>query len=252
MATEFYGFAIPEERRNEIHIRPVEKMLDRLFALDKRSLSVARPLKKRLVGRCRSLYFSSLPCCVQREFQPEPDPDSVPISIPLTSKITGSASTWNEAEARWILVDSQFDDVWRRKLNIKHDVLDVPRDQFLVAADAWDRCRAGGADASKFGIDFAGLRGLWFIAGSLVRDVAALNKAEMLPWDVWGAQPRPGDSLGAEQIAFFDQLAAMTRAPDASLSKLLEHYATDDRLRVPATVFNAILNRPELVRGDFQ
>jgi hypothetical protein len=154
---------------------------------------------------------------------------------------------WNAAEERWILVDTQFDEVWREKLNIKHDILDVPRDQFLVAADAWNRCRTGQADPSKFGIDFADLRGLWFIAGSLVRDVAALNKMEMLPWDIWGAQPQTNHALDNEELAFFDRLSTITREPDTSFEELRESYAKDDRLRVPATVFNALLNRPEVI-----
>ncbi|HEY5778342.1 MAG TPA: hypothetical protein VIT00_06360, partial [Terrimicrobiaceae bacterium] len=152
---------------------------------------------------------------------------------------------WNASERRWILVDSQFDDVWREKLNIVHDIVDVPRDQFLVAADAWDQCRQGKVDPSEFGIEFAGFRGLWFIAGSLVRDVAALNKMEMLPWDVWGAQPQPDQVLNDEQLAFFDRLAAITREPDQSFEELRRLYEEDDRVRVPQTVFNAILNRPE-------
>jgi hypothetical protein len=154
---------------------------------------------------------------------------------------------WNADEERWILVDPQFDEVWREKLSIKHDVLDVPRDQFLLAADAWDQCRKGEADPSKFGIYFTGLRGLWFIAGSLVRDVAALNKMEMLPWGVWGVQPRPDQPLNDEQRAFFDRLAALTRAPDASFDELRRLYERDDQLRVRATVFNAVLNRSEAI-----
>ncbi|NEQ19613.1 MAG: hypothetical protein F6K28_08495 [Microcoleus sp. SIO2G3] len=39
------------------------------------------------------------------------------------------------------------------------------------------------------------LRGLWYIAGEMVRDVTALNKMEMLPWDIWGAIPRPNEPL---------------------------------------------------------
>ena len=30
------------------------------------------------------------------------------------------------------------------------------------------------------------MRGLWFIAGNLIRDAAALNNMETLPWDVGG------------------------------------------------------------------
>src|SRR5581483_968467 len=47
VAAPFYGVAIPEERRNESHIRPVEAMLDRILALDARPLDVARPPDRR-------------------------------------------------------------------------------------------------------------------------------------------------------------------------------------------------------------
>ena len=96
---------------------------------------------------------------------------------------------WDAQDRRWRLADPQIDDVWRRRLNIGFDTLDLPRTQFLTASEAWRRCRSGEADEQQFGISFAGLRGLWFVAGSLVRDMAALNKMEMAPWDVWGAQP---------------------------------------------------------------
>lgn len=121
----------------------------------------------------------------------------------------------------------------------------MPRDRFLVAGDAWARCREREIEAAKFGIVFANLRGLWYVAGNLVRDVAALNKMEMLPWDVWGAMPRPEEPLKTEQLTFFDRLAALTRTPDSSFAELRRLYTEDDRLRVPATVFNAVLNRSE-------
>jgi threonine dehydrogenase-like Zn-dependent dehydrogenase len=119
---------------------------------------------------------------------------------------------WNETEQRWVLVDLQFDEIWRRQLGIEHDVLDLPRDRYLVAAEAWRRCRSGDADAARFGIFVGELRGLWFIAGELIRDVAALNKREMLPWDVWGAMPGPSEPIDEEHLAFFDRLAALTQS----------------------------------------
>jgi hypothetical protein len=138
VAAEFYGFAIPEERRNEIHIRPMEKMLDRLFALDKRNLSVARPLNKRLVGRCRQFVLFLIAILRAKGIPARARCGFGAYFNPPYFEDHWICEYWNAAEARWILVDTQFDDVWRRKLNIKHDILDVPRDQFLVAADAWD------------------------------------------------------------------------------------------------------------------
>jgi hypothetical protein len=151
---------------------------------------------------------------------------------------------WDAQGRRWRLADPQIDDVWRRRLEIRFDTLDLPRTPFLTASDAWRRCRSGEADGQRFGISFAGLRGLWFVAGSLVRDMAALNKMEMAPWDVWGAQPKPGVEF---DLSFFDELAALTRDPDHTSAELRQRYDEDDELRVPSTVFNALNGRPEAI-----
>jgi hypothetical protein len=152
---------------------------------------------------------------------------------------------WNAEERHWRLVDAQLDEVWRTQLKIDDDVLDIPRNRFLVAADAWRRCRVGEEDPETFGITFGGLHGLWFVAGSLVRDLAALNKMEMLPWDVWGAQPAPDQALDKDRLAFFDELAALTQDPDSSFDALRRRYQSDDHLRVPPKVFNALREQEE-------
>ena len=154
---------------------------------------------------------------------------------------------WNAAQGRWVLVDAQLDDVWQRELKFDFNPLDVPRTQFLVAADAWTRCRTGRLDPAKVGIFAGNLRGLWFIAAELVRDLAALNAVEMLPWDCWGIIPKPGTTLSDSQLAFFDRLAALTATPDGSFDELRAMYDRHDELRVPPQIFNALLNRMETV-----
>jgi len=62
-----------------------------------------------------------------------------------------------------------------------------------------------------------------------------------------GAQPRPNEPLDDNQLAFFDKLVALTRAPDTAFTELRGLYADDERLRAPATVFNALLNRSEAI-----
>src|SRR4029453_10614475 len=52
---------------------------------------------------------------------------------------------WSAAESRWILADAQLDEVWMRRLKFKLDPLDVPRNEFVTAGDAWAQCRAGKA-----------------------------------------------------------------------------------------------------------
>ena len=42
------------------------------------------------------------------------------------------------------------------------------------------------AHGSRFGVSSPNLQGEWFVAGSLFRDMAALRKLELKPWDYSG------------------------------------------------------------------
>ena len=53
-------------------------------------------------------------------------------------------------------------------------------------AEAWTGYRHGGIDAATFGVEGTGNFGPAEISGNAIRDLAALNKVEMLPWDEWG------------------------------------------------------------------
>ena len=247
VAPDFYGFNIPDQRKNEIHLRPLEEMLNHLLAIDNQPLTVARPVEKRLVSRCRNFVLLLLSTLRAKGIPARARCGFGAYFNPGYFEDHWVCEYWDAAVKRWILVDTQLDEVWQEKLKIDFDILDVPRDRFLVAGDAWAQCRAVEADPSKFGISFVNLRGLWFVAGDLVRDVAALNKMEMLPWDVWGAQPKPDEQLNDEQLEFFDKLAALSRDPDASFDELRKLYTEDNNLRVPANVFNSLLNRAETI-----
>jgi hypothetical protein len=80
-----------------------------------------------------------------------------------------------------VFVDAQLDELQQAAMKINFDVLDVPRDQFIVGGKAWQMCRSGEQNPAKFGI--FDMHGLGFVRGNLVRDVASLNKMELLPWD---------------------------------------------------------------------
>jgi hypothetical protein len=247
VASDFYGCELSEERQQAIHIRPIEEVIDGIFALDERPLSVARPPERRLAGRCHHyarllvamLRAKGVPARLRCGFGAYFAPDSFEDHV--------VCEYWNDDDSRWVLVDAQLDGVFRERLGFKYDHLDVPRDQFIVAAEAWDRCRTGSANPERFGISFAGFRGLWFVATALLRDVAALNKVEVLPWDVWGAHPQPGHMLSEGELAFFDEVAALTRDPDKTFGELRECYLSDDRLLVPEIIFNSILGRSEAI-----
>jgi hypothetical protein len=245
VATEYYGVAIPDARQGEVHLRRAEAMLERIVALDARPLTMARALDKRLVGVCHH-YVLLLLAALRAK------------GIPARARCGFGAyfnapyyedhwvcEVWSAEQSRWLLVDAQLDAVWRQRHRIRFDILDVPRSQFVIAAEAWLACRHGAADAAKYGIYKGELRGLWYIAGNLMRDLAALNKVEALPWDVWGAQPAVNESLRSDQIALFESIASLTREPDAAFDAVRRIYDEDDALRVPATVFNAVLQRQQ-------
>ena len=245
VAKDFYGCDLSEARRNEIHIRPMEKRLDRVMALQDRPLSVARPPDKRVAGRCNS-YTLALVGMLRAN------------GVPARSRCGFGAyfnppkfedhwvcEYWDAERRRWVLADAQLDSVWCEKIRVSFDTCDVPREQFLTAADAWRRYRRGAADPQLFGISFAGLYGEWFMAASVIRDLAALNKVETLPWDVWGAMPTSSGTVDAGGIAYFDRLAALTYDPDANFGELRRLYENDAGLRVPSMVFNALLQRLE-------
>jgi hypothetical protein len=240
-----YDVKLSDERRGESHIRPAAQMMDRLLAHDRRKLSVARPLDARLVGVCR--HFTVLLVALLRAK-----------GVPARARCGFGAyftpgrfedhwvcEYWNAMEARWVLADAQLDKLQRDKLKLDFAVLDVPRDRFVIAGDVWAQCRSGEADPASFGI--FGMRGFWFVARNLMRDLAALNSMEMLPWDKWGAMPEPDETLDDDRFALFDRIAALTRAPDAAFAELVRLYDCDDRLRVPAVVFNPVLNRTEAI-----
>lgn len=240
-----YGPPLSEARLHEPHIRSLRAMLDRLLAHDGRPLCEARAPGQRLVGNCRhfSLLLTSMlraqgvaaraRCGFGAYFEPGRFVDH------------WVCEYWNEAESRWVMADAQIDELQREALKLDFDPLDVPRDRFLVAGEAWASTRAGKADPSLFGI--FDMNGFWFIGGNLLRDVAALNKMEMLPWDDWGASPAPDKEIDGERLAFFDRLAEMTRGPDVSFGALRALYESDADLRVPRVVFNAVLRREETV-----
>jgi hypothetical protein len=245
VASGFYGFELPAERGLEKHLRTVEAMLERLLVLDDRPLAQPRPVERRLAGRCHHFMVLLLSMMRAKNIPSRARCGFGAYFDPGYYEDHWVVEYWNAHEQQWVLVDPQFDDVWRQRLQIQHNILDVPRDQFLVAADAWNLSVRDAADPARFGAVFADLYGLWYVAGNVVRDVAALNKVESLPWDVWGGQPQPSAELSDAQREYFGELAALSREPDAAFDELQKRYATDELIRVPETVFNAVLQRPE-------
>jgi hypothetical protein len=134
---------------------------------------------------------------------------------------------WNQELSRWIFVDAQLDELQCNVMKIPFDTLNVPRDQFIVGGKAWQMCRSGEQDPDKFGI--FDMHGLGFVRGNLVRDLASLNKMELLPWDCWGVilneQLDNPDDLGT-----LDEIAALTAGDVPEFEAVRSQYKSDPRL----------------------
>jgi len=246
MAPFLYNLNLSKEQRDDGNIRPIAQMLERIQALDARPLSAAREPARRLPSVCR--HFSLMLAGMLQEQ-----------GIPARPRCGFGAyfnagkfedhwvcEYWNGEEKRWILVDAQIDGLQRKQFKPDFDTLDVPRDRFIIAGDAWQMCRSGRADPDNFGLSMIpGLRGMWFIAGNVVRDLASLNGMAMLPWDVWGLMEMKDAALSETKRELLDRVAALTLGGDEAFAQIREIYESDERLRVPPVVFNVDRNAQE-------
>ena len=234
---ERYGLILSEERKAEVQLRTLQRRLKRTLELDPRPLTEARLHERKIAGNCRD--FSVLLVSILRH-------QGVPARtrcgfgtyfIPDHYEDHWVAEYWNAGQERWILVDAQLDAFQCEVLKIPFNPLDVPRDQFITGGKAWQMCRSGQADPGSFGI--FDMHGLGFVRGDFVRDVASLNKVELLPWDCWGIIEKPEEN-DLEDLKFLDHLAELTAGdvPDPGTVRTL--YESDPRLRVTGTVHSYV------------
>jgi hypothetical protein len=232
-----YGVKLPRKRLHELDTRKVALLLARIHELDSRSLAIERSPDKRLVGNCRDfatilcaiLRYQGVPARVRSGFATYFEPDF------FTDHVL--CEYWKREGQRWALADAQIDDVQRQAYQVEVDTYDLPRDAFLLAGKGWQVYRSGGADPNRFGISSSGPRGISFIRSGLVRDLAALNKQELLCQDVWGlGEVEEDDRLSEGDLTLLDRAAALTLADSSSFPELCTLYESDTRLRVPPVI----------------
>jgi len=226
----------PAGSEADVESRSVPRILDRILERDPAPLQVTRPPERRFIGICRD--YTLLACAALRHH-----------GVPARARV-GFANYFtpgfNEdhwvceyhAGGRWRLLDPELNTRVRDYFKVTFPPADVPRDAFLVAGEAWRRARADALDPATCGVSVAGIGGAWFIGGSVVRDLAALNKREMLAWDYWGLarEFRPGATVSDAAAVRLDTLAALTAGRDPDWRAIRETYDGDAELRVPGVV----------------
>jgi hypothetical protein len=194
-----FGCALPESRyRAEAEARYIADILDVVEHLNGDPLTTPRPPLDRFAGTCRD--FALLLCALLRH-------TGTPARVRCGYATYFAPGFYDDhwiteyahPERGWVLTDPQLvpDPRIEEPYEPDFDPLDVPRDRFLLAGEGWRRYRAGLADPSTFGVSVLGLTGVWMVRANVVRDLAALNRAEVLPWDAWGlGDTEPGAASG--------------------------------------------------------
>ena len=221
------GVGIPEERIAEKSIRSASAIVSTLLALDETPFTQARSPKRRVVGTCR--HFTLLSCAFLRfrGIAAQTRCGFAAYFVPGKYVDHWVVEYWQAEEARWVRVDSEM-----LGFPIVSTPEDLGADEFLSGGEAWVLCRDDGADPMSFGVH--GVDHAWGIGevrGNTIRDLAALNKVEMLPWDEWGRMDASykGES-GPEFDALVDAIAATCASNDRDAIRDL--YASED-LTVP-------------------
>jgi hypothetical protein len=107
-------------------------------------------------------------------------------------------------------------------------------------------CRSGKADPDQFGI--FDMHGVDFVKGDFLRDIATLNKVELLPWDCWGMILTNYITLPPDDLSMLDHLADLTYADVPDFDTVCQLYESDPRLCVGESIQSYIDGNLELIK----
>jgi Transglutaminase-like superfamily len=203
-----HPFFAPTRPASAASLRRVADLLNAVLEHDNRPLDEAREPANRLIGTCRS--YAILACAILRQH-------AIPARLRIGFANYFEPGHWEDHwvceyhdGTVWRLLDAELSADVREQFGIAFDPADLPRQQFLAAGMAWQALRRGEYDPARFGVSFLGLAGEWFVAGSVLRDLAALSMNEMMPWDSWGPGRDflPGKDISPDWLNRLDSLAA--------------------------------------------
>jgi hypothetical protein len=236
---DYAANGIEPERISEIDTRYAAAMFARLGELADLPLSAAREPRQRLVGCCRDFTVLFVAMARQKGITARARVGFAGYFADGWLADHEIAEVWDGPAGRWRLVEPEIGDGHTDPGGGgRFDPLDVPPDRFLTAPRAWLLARSGAVDPERFvvapDLEIPGTRGLPQIGRNLVRDLAALNKAEMLLWEDWGVLDSP-TAPGPADLPVLDELAALTAQPDPPLPSLRAAYRRPE-FAVPGTV----------------
>ena len=232
---------VDEAREKKPQLRSVQAKLRRIIAMDPRPLTQPRPFSERLVGNCRDelqllcsfLRFHGIPARARVRFQ-------VAGPRKLDHVI---CEVWSCSAQRWQTVDVQMDNMQRERQRLSPEAQqylaaltpqDTPPGNFLSGGQALAQCRAGEDDPQTIPCITDDLKGWWFMRNNMLRDLLALNKYELIPWDTIPGSLMCNDRADPtpEEYSFLDRVAEITELGD--LARIQKLYAETPSLHIPS------------------
>lgn len=232
-----YDLKPSEAQGMGFNIRRTDELLRRIAAFDESPLSVPRPKEKRLLVNCRQ--FSVLTCSILRH---KGVPARVRTGYALYTWGRGMhenhwiCECWSSQDRRWIRIDAQIDTKQKALMRIDFNTLDMPEGRFISAGEGWRRYSDGTVKLDAFGL---GGRDGWNALGwdmvmpNVTTDLMALNKTELLPWDVNPHWRKTKQQMSTADMETIEKAALLSRQVDASWAEMRRFYQKHPALRMP-------------------
>jgi hypothetical protein len=265
-----YGEEYREDHEYPQKTAYMEDLLDKALELDSSNLAIPRHPGNRVIACCRE--FATLLCALLRaKGIPARSRCGFAVYFGWDGKYEDHwiCEYWDGT--RWIMIDPQMDPFQQSSViewglhsgqdrnktlqNMKQfNPRDLTSDEFITAGRAWKLCREGLEKPENFGISCPiqpewgvdSLYGLWFIRGQLLRDFAALNKVETVPflvrickglsWKSWRLIALKDNELTTEDLQLLDRIAELTLNVDVNYNKIRKLYLSNKELMVPAEI----------------
>jgi hypothetical protein len=248
VAKDLYGVELTATQAGAVHERDAAALLELARTIDPRPLDQPRNPGERIGGRCNTYTLLTVALLRAAGIPARSRCGFGTYFVPGYYEDHWVAEYWDPEVRRWTMVDAQLDETWQRLIGMKTSIpVTIRPEQFLTAGHAWQAWRAGQLDADRCGLTSIDEHGAFWIAGNLRLDLAALNKVEMLPWDVWGLGWEPSEQPTSEMLVTFDAIAALTVEPDHGLADLLDRYESDPSFRMNGTLFSVALGEQQQV-----
>jgi hypothetical protein len=266
MWLERYGVKDKPEQWRKVCTTSASDMLRQVTSLreDGLSLAVPRSPEERIIACCRE--FTVLATAL---FRAKGIPARARCGFALYLAEQGNyedhwmCEYWNGKD--WIAIDPQIDpfqqsvfqnyasttkdiDPGYKEMLLSLDPMHLTEKHFINAGIAWKLYREGKADPGTFGIgadpkkfNLETLYGAWFIRGQLLRDFAALNKVEPVPflvrldfgqdWKAWRLLSTKDKELSEDDLQLLDTIADLCVKPDGRLKEINQLFADNEELQ---------------------